>query len=108
MSQRFIVVSWTNFHLPVEITIEERGTEVQKEFRALMSYTDCEIPGFCRAVYGRVKEDPETVWILAGWENDTSLNVFEATNASVEQRAALSDFGATLLDTHRFNVDGEF
>jgi hypothetical protein len=63
----YIVASWTTLQIPLARTIEAENTEDGKHWLSLMHcHTPSGRPGFLRAVFGRVKEDPETVWFVTG------------------------------------------
>ncbi|KAF1962876.1 hypothetical protein CC80DRAFT_434159 [Byssothecium circinans] len=105
----YVVVSWTTLQIPLSKTIDQRSTMDKKDFLALMScHTPDKVPGFLRALYGRVKEDPETVWYLTVWSTHGAVDLFEATTAYADQRQALSKLSTAPLETHRCHINAHF
>lgn len=61
------VVSWTSVRIPASSRIEDETTEDGKKWRSIVQpLTRDQQPGFMHAIWGRVIEDSEEVWLVTG------------------------------------------
>lgn len=63
----YIVASWTTMEVPTSQPIEAGSSPQGREWLSVMELIKKDSqPGFLRAVFGRVMEAPETVWLVTG------------------------------------------
>jgi hypothetical protein len=65
--RKYIASSWTTLTIPLTNTFEDKSTEEGKKWiSTIKPLTRTNLSGFFHAIWGRLTETPEVVWLVTG------------------------------------------